>query len=513
MTTSAFSPQSPASAPDPDSVPAPIKATERPHPLTPLVRGWVLLVAGVAAFGQEFLPFRRPEGSPLPPLWAFFALVGGVALLVGLASILTWWFTRFVIDEEELRIETGFLSRSSKRIGFSRIQSVNVIQPLTARLFGLGELRIDAGGSDSGVTLRYLNRAKAYRLRDYLLSRAHGHTTTVAESAARPQASVFEDLSAADRVLVRITPQQLILGLVTSMEFLVSVLLLIIALVVVWQFGYGIPVVAALLPLALGVVSLISRRVITQFNYTLAETGGIHQRAETGGGQQGEPTGLRISRGLTSLSSQSVPLDRIQGVRIQQSWLWRRLKFHRVDIEVLGYGRGGEDQKQSSSMLFPVATTDQVRIAMRYLLPGAEDETIPLQPVDRRAVWLRPLSARTLRWGANDKVLVSEGGLLVFTRDTVPHAKTQSVRVTQGPLQRRLGVASVHVDTTPGPVDFVIPHLSADTARAVFERQLPAAAYARRAGLTGTLAALRDTLSARGPGLDEPDQGTDRLGT
>lgn len=476
-------------AADPAGIaPAP-KATERPHPLTPLVRGWVLLFAGVIAFGQDWLPGRRPHGEG-PPWWWVLVAIGGVALLVGLASILTWYFTRFVIDDEELRIETGFLNRSSKRIGFSRIQSVDVIQPLAARLFGLSELRIEAGGGDSGVTLRYLKRDKSYRLRDYLLSRAHGHHTTVAESDTRPRASVLEDLSSADRILVRIQPQQLIIGLLTSLEFLISVLVLLAFMVTAWRFGWGLAGLGAIVPFAMGVFGLVSRRVLTQFNYTLAETGGVRPPS---GPQPDTPdspsphraTGLRITRGLTNLTSQSVPLDRVQGVRIRQSWLWRRLKLHRVDISVLGYGEGDNNNQHGSTMLFPVATTEQVRIAMAYLLPDAHDESVELQPVSPRAVWLRPLTFRTLRWGANDRVAISEGGLLVFVRDTVPHAKTQSVRLTQGPLQRRLGLASVHIDTTPGPVAFTIPHLPSDTARVVLNRQLPLAADARRHGLTG----------------------------
>lgn len=464
-------------AADSASVPPAPKATERPHPLTPLVRGWVLLFAGLIAFGQEFLPGRRPQGSANGPPWGWFLVaIGALALLVGLASILTWYFTRFVIDDEELRVETGFLNRLSKRIAFSRIQSVDVIQPFAARLFGLSELRIEAGGGDSGITLRYLKRDKSYRLRDYLLSRAHGHRTTVAESDTRPRASILEDLSSADRILVRIQPQQLIIGLLTSLEFVISVLLLIAFIVAAWRFGWGIAGLGAIVPFAMGVFGMVSRRVVTQFNYTLAETSGV---------QPGAPTGLRITRGLTNLTSQSVPLDRVQGVRIRQSWLWRRLKLHRVDISVLGYGEGENNQRHSSTMLFPVATTEQVRIAMAYLLPDAQDEAIELQPVSRRAVWLRPLTFRTLRWGANDRVAVSEGGLLVFVRDTVPHAKTQSVRITQGPLQRRLGMASVHIDTTPGPVSFSIPHLPGETARVVFDTQLPLAADARRRGLTG----------------------------
>ncbi|MBM3669805.1 MAG: PH domain-containing protein [Actinobacteria bacterium] len=33
-----------------------------------------------------------------------------------------------------------------------------------------------------------------------------------------------------------------------------------------------------------------------------------------------------------------------------------------------------------------------------------------------------------------------------------PHARTQSVRFTQGPWERVLDLTSVHVDTTPGPM-------------------------------------------------------------
>jgi putative membrane protein len=450
---------------------SPTKATERPHPLTPLIRGWLILAAGFVWLAQDTLQFGARSDQERPPLWVLAAGIGVMAVIGAIAGWLTWWFTRFVIDDDEVRIETGILNKRSRKIGFGRIQSVDVIQPLLARIFGLCELRIEAGGSDSGITLRYLPREKAYRLRDYLLSRAHGQHTSFAESSARPQADMFQDLSYADQVLVRIQPQQLLIGLLTSLEFIISVVLLVSVISVAWTLGWGLIALGGILPFAMAVIGLVSRRVITQFNYTLAETGGV---------RPGESTGLRITRGLTNLTSQSVPVDRIQGVRITQSWLWRRLKLHRVDIDVLGYASTGDDNtKASSSMLFPVATTEQVRLAMAYLLPGAGDELIPLIPVPTKAAWLRPLSFRTLRWGWNDQVIVSEGGLLVFVRDTVPHAKTQSVRLSQGPIQRRLGLASVHVDTTPGPVELTIPHLTGDTARYVFETQLPRAAFAR----------------------------------
>ena len=47
----------------------------------------------------------------------------------------------------------------------------------------------------------------------------------------------------------------------------------------------------------------------------------------------------------------------------------------------------------------------------------------------------------------------------------IPHTRTQSVHMTQGPWERALNLASLHVDTTPGPVSVVALHLDVDEVR------------------------------------------------
>ena len=106
-------------------------------------------------------------------------MLGAIVLLAAVAGFVTWRFTRFIIDDDELRIETGALFKNSKKIPFERLQSVDIIQPLAARIFGLAELRLEAGAGDSTTKLRYLTRGQASRLRDYLLTRAHGERTSL----------------------------------------------------------------------------------------------------------------------------------------------------------------------------------------------------------------------------------------------------------------------------------------------------------------------------------------------
>ncbi|MGI3782716.1 MAG: hypothetical protein ACRYG2_18295, partial [Janthinobacterium lividum] len=39
-----------------------VKQTERPHPLTPFIRGWIVFVAIVFGFGRQVVPDRDGEG-------------------------------------------------------------------------------------------------------------------------------------------------------------------------------------------------------------------------------------------------------------------------------------------------------------------------------------------------------------------------------------------------------------------------------------------------------------------
>jgi putative membrane protein len=462
----------------------PIKQTERPHPLTPFVRGWIVLVAIAFGFGRNIVEQAGSgpddDGLQLNVLLVVLVVVG-IVLLAALAGFVSWWFTRFVIDDDELRIETGAIFKNSKRISFERLQSVDIVQPLVARIFGLAELRLEVGAGDSGVKLRYLSRRKATQLRDYLLARAHGDRSPLA--TARGDASAFTDLSRDDRPIVTIGPGLLVGGFLLSSEWLISVVFVLIAFVVTTIFDVTLYALPGLLPLLFGAVSLISRRVIAQFNYTLAESG----------------RGLRITRGLANLTSQSLPVDRIQGIRVSQSLLWKPFGWYRIDVDVLGFGRGNDNDGNNSdvsSILLPVATAEQTAAALARVLPGVGLGAVPLRRSPGRCRWLRPFDGWTLRYGWTDQVVVAEHGVLIHTRNVVPNAKTQSVRIEQGPLQRRLRLADVHVDTPRGPVNLVAQHVDVAAARELALSQLDRAREARAQGPL----LVRDTTPTDGPG-------------
>jgi putative membrane protein len=85
-----------------------------------------------------------------------------------------------------------------------------------------------------------------------------------------------------------------------------------------------------------------------------------------------------------------------------------------------------------------------------------------------------------LAYGADAEVFVARSGRFHRILDVIPHAKVQSVRRTQGPWQRRLGLATVHLDSTPGPVHVEAAGRDADEAPAMVAAQAERSRIGRR---------------------------------
>jgi putative membrane protein len=196
-------------------------------------------------------------------------------------------------------------------------------------------------------------------------------------------------------------------------------------------------VVVAALPLLLGVGSFAVRRILSEYGFTVAESA----------------DGLRLRHGLLDTRSQTIPPGRVQAIRVREPLLWRRFGWVRVEVDVAGYSGGGEEQAATGALL-PVAPKQLAQDLVARVLGGPLP--VPARPAPPAARWRAPLQVRRLRVGVDDRHLVATSGVLTTTTDVAPLAKVQSLRTTQGPYERRLGLASLHLDTAgrrlPGAV-------------------------------------------------------------
>jgi putative membrane protein len=425
---------------------------QRLHPLTPLLRGGIFVAA--VAFGvlQQVVVDHQFT-------WPALTLAG--ALLLGLIyGAFSWWFTRFYIDQEELRIDSGVLVRRSRRIRIERLQAIDVVQPLLARIFSLAELRLEvAGGAKTEAPLAFLPLDEASRLRGVLLARAHRGTETGSEPATT---ALQHPAPPADVPIASVRPVMLLAAVLSTTRWLVALVSVIVGLAVIAVTGRWVAL-ALVVPGLLGIGTGILQQFVNEFAFTLGST----------------TQGLRITRGLLDLTSQTVPIERIQAVSIVQPVLWRPMGWVRVQVDIAGYGAGDSAKAVLTTTLLPVGRRPIAEVVVAKVLPGVDVRSIPLAPAPRRSRWLRPIGWWTLGVGVDDRAVVTSFGWLTRVWSVVPHAKLQSVRLHQGPWQRALRLASVNIDSPPGPVHAAALHRSDTEARAIVERQLVLARSAR----------------------------------
>ncbi|MGX1368353.1 putative membrane protein [Streptomyces canus] len=396
-----------------DAVDEKAAVTERRlHPITPLRRAWapVAVVIGWAVHDPDQAQRQLTRLTTTTLLLALAVIVPAAALY----GFLTWWFTHFAVTDTELRIRTGLLFRRTAHIRLERIQAVDVTQPLLARVAGVAKLRLDVVGADKKDELAFLGEREARALRGELLARAAGFAPETAHEVGEAPA----------RELLRTPPRDLALSLVlTGATWGALVAALVVPPLLWWATHSLWTVLATALPL-LGAAGASSvGRFVSEYDWTVGES----------------PDGLRIDHGLLDRTHETVPPGRVQTVRIVEPLLWRRRGWVRVELDVAG---------SSNSVLVPVAPREAAEAVVARVLPGV---TVPppaeLSRPPRRAGRCVPLWWRGHGLAVTDTVFASRQGLLRRSLALVPHAKVQSVRLSQGPWERLWRVADVHVDT------------------------------------------------------------------
>jgi uncharacterized membrane protein YdbT with pleckstrin-like domain len=74
---------------------------------------------------------------------------------------LPWTFTRYILTEEKLTIDTGFISRKEDEIRLYRILDISLNRPLSQRIWGLGTIMLNTADKTAPeVAIKRIKRAK-----------------------------------------------------------------------------------------------------------------------------------------------------------------------------------------------------------------------------------------------------------------------------------------------------------------------------------------------------------------
>jgi putative membrane protein len=191
------------------------------------------------------------------------------------------------------------------------------------------------------------------------------------------------------------------------------------------------------------------------------------------------PDGVRLRSGLVQTTAETIRPGRIQAVRLVEPLVWRWFGWAKLEVDVAGPRQRREDRSEGKRLraLVPVGTRAEAEAMLAELVAD------PPRPTERppgSTRWKAPLNYHFLGFGGDDHYVVAARGRLRRTTTWVPLEKVQSVRWIQGPVQRRLGLASVKLDVAGKRVTADITDRTVAEAAGLLTR-LPAQARAARA--------------------------------
>lgn len=424
----------------------------------------------------------------------------GLAIVVAVASLLSYWFFRFQIGDDSILIRQGVIKKKQIDIKFDRIQGINTQQNPLYRLLGLVTVTFDtAGSAGSEGNLPAVTRSFADALRQRI-----GKSLLVEESDSADSeagAGVLVSLDWRDMIRIGLADRRALLVLafigplldkvdekietfMTDFVTLAAANGLQIDGTNSAMIGAGLIVVVILIFAAASIAAAFLR----YHNFELVLQGDT----------------LRSSGGLLTRHEHSMKLGKIQTLRLQQGVLQRLLKRHRMTARQAV--SGGRNRSQNVFVV-PVVTSEQAdRLRKQFLAPEAgrltqdptSDKFVPISLHYMRSrilfggllpalvatialgpllgvasllfmLWLPAVAGIAYRnWKRagfmhDDDEIVRRSGLLGFRTVGLLFRKVQRVTVTQSRYQRRKGLASLRLYMASGSVR--LPYIDHDNAK------------------------------------------------
>ena len=354
--------------------------------------------------------------------WWLLPMIVGFLVVGGLGYWASWRKRFFWINEKgELEVRSGIFFRRSRQLRISRLQSVDILRPPVARLLGYSSLKVEVAGSgDSRVILSYLSVGKAQELRSEILNVAKDERTFTKSSDRE------------NHWQWRVPNGRLVASLVlTASTFFVIIGAVASAVFALVERGSGL----VALVLAVGGSAISLAGITSLFNFSVGK----------------DERGIAISHGLFTTAHYTVSPIRIQAICLVQPIAWRLFGWYQIAINVAGTDQSGK--KSGPRFLIPVVHESALPELFCELLPSwnleTENEWLASATTSR---WRFPWQATRLAVSVTPDLFVVRSGALTRRLSAAPHERIQSIRITQGPWERRLGISSLHADSVPGPV-------------------------------------------------------------
>ncbi|GHI01334.1 PH domain-containing protein [Neobacillus kokaensis] len=280
-----------------------------------------------------------------------------VAIIITLLTgILSWLRYTYRFEEDELRIEYGIFIRQKRYIPFERIQSINLTEGLLQRMFGLVKVQIETagGGDEAEAVLSAITKEEARLIQEYVAQAKSGGDNEI------------KDVQEGQEVFTISTPELLVLSLTSGgVGVVISALFALFSQLddfIPYKRIFGdmeewavqnivtVAVVVFIVFFLAWVISLIIT-MLKYANFTVMKT----------------EKDFIISQGLLEKKQMTIPLKRIQAIRINENFVRQLLGCGTVYVE--SAGGSSENEEAANVMILPIVKVKQIGTILASHLP------------------------------------------------------------------------------------------------------------------------------------------------
>lgn len=368
---------------------------------------------------------RWPVVLGVPVDW-----IAGVAVVgVAVAWMVSWWTTRFTVDDAGVVFRTGWLVRRSTSLGWSEVASVQVSRSAVGRALGCSRVAIGIGTeSKSAVVLDAVPQEWARGVEQMFLEHgrpgaapvpapaptptpapADGDLGRAPGSGAAPQGEVPRSGQSAGTLVYRIRVRDYLVLSVTYGQFL----LVLPFLYGLYENADALSLLPSTLPsvppwasspwtMAAGVVLAVLGALGFGIAVAWLRFRAFEVRLVDGR--------LSLTGGLTSLESRQVPRSQVVGLKIQQNPLMRVVGYAR--LSVVSRQRG---ERIGANVVLPAVSLAALRRGTREHFPFFAEAA------ERPCRIAPPLAASLV---VTDVVVLVAGGAALAGAPAVPAVLT-----------------------------------------------------------------------------------------
>lgn len=471
----------------------PDESWSRFHWATPLLSLWKLWAA-LAAAAFSIIIQALEEG--FSEIWravtgvssAALLIVAGIALALSLIVIfiswLIWRKQSYVLAPSGVHYRSGIFAATHRHVRWDRIQSVEIKQGIIPRILGLGSILIDSASTAGGnlsLGLLKMNRIQALRAQILQIASAAREGTEFEVDTPEIEDNVYDpDDDFMYEKPFYILPTGRLVGSMILSGVLLGTLAAVAAVLVplIWfEGGFSIGLIVALG----GTVAALWGQFNNNHGLKLFLT----------------KDGIRVRRGLTTTSTQTIPPRRIHAVTLEQPLLWRKKDWWKVKILIAGSAIG-EDESPSAattrSIVMPVGKRGDALDLMWTIMPSLGIDDLPrffddalsgkgpsrfFRQAPPSAKWLDPFRIRRNGIALTPTVAAHRDGWLTRRLTVAFHAHWQGIQAAQGPIQARLGLATFTLSLVRGDTTWSGSNFSLEQVHSLLAEEREIGLHAR----------------------------------